>query len=61
VRGGGHLRERDVEGERGLGSLVFIHTVRVQAVGTATRSRIVKRECEIVATEEPLKRTAGLA
>jgi hypothetical protein len=47
--------QREQESQRGLGTLVLAHTVHVQAVATAAGARIVKRQAQIVSTEEPSK------
>src|ERR1039457_5535287 len=55
-----HFRQREQEGQRGLGALILAQTVHVQAVPTAAGGRIVERQAQIVSTEEPLERAPRL-
>ena len=55
VLGYGHLDQRDLEREGGLGALVLIHTVMMQAVPASAGGRIVKRQTEIITSEKPFE------
>jgi hypothetical protein len=47
------------KGECRLCALVFIRPVRMQAIATATRRRVVHREVQVVSPEKPLECAVG--
>ena len=50
-----HLGEGEVEGEGRFGALVLVDAILVKPVAAAAGGRIVEREAEVVAAEEPLE------
>ena len=50
-----------MEGEGGLGALVFVDTILMEAVAAAAGAGVVEREAEVIAAEEPFEGAFGLA
>lgn len=42
MRGKGHFRQSDVEGEGGFGALIFVEAIVMQAIGAATGGGVVE-------------------
>lgn len=55
VGGAVHFRERKLEGEGGLSTLVLTDSIHMQAVAAATGAEIVERYAEVIAPQEPLE------
>lgn len=55
VCGAVHFRERKVEGEGGLGSLILANAIYMEAIAAAAGGKIIERETEVVTPEEPLE------
>src|ERR1700720_4383143 len=50
-----HFQECHQEGQSGFSPLIFIGSIRMQAVPTSAGSRIGKRDLQIVVSEEPIE------
>src|SRR4051794_9495132 len=50
--------QRHQKGQRGLRALILAKAIHMQAVAASARAGVVKRQAQIISTEEPLESTA---
>ena len=55
-----HFSEREVEGQGGFRALILTDALDVEAVTATAGAEIVKRQAEVVASEEPFESALGL-